>query len=189
MAVNSQKWFLPLLLVVFALLLVYFIVDYSSHLSEDVSCPGQGAGQGQGRLFSQTFTLLIIILLVIFLLIPIIYILLSRNVKNQLEKNLRLIAEIVNCDESKSKKKDDEASSKILFLKFLSYGENKVIKKLIENKGTVLQSELSRMETMGKVRTHRILIELKKKGIVTLEKYGKTNRVTLSDEAKQVLLK
>jgi len=45
------------------------------------------------------------------------------------------------------------------------------------------------METMGKVRTHRIITELKKKEIVTVEPYGKTNRITLTDGAKNVLLK
>ena len=42
---------------------------------------------------------------------------------------------------------------------------------------------------MGKVRTHRIITELKKKEIVTLEKYGKTNRINLTEDAKNVLLK
>ena len=45
------------------------------------------------------------------------------------------------------------------------------------------------MENMGKVRTHRVITDLKKKEIVTVEPYGKTNRITLTDDAKNVLLK
>jgi len=77
----------------------------------------------------------------------------------------------------------------MLLLKFLNYGEKQVVKKLIENNGTILQSEISRMPNMGKVRTHRIITELKKKEIITIEKYGRTNRITLTEEAKNVLLK
>jgi uncharacterized membrane protein len=45
------------------------------------------------------------------------------------------------------------------------------------------------MVGMGKVRTHRTITELKKKEIITVESHGKTNRITLTDDAKNVLLK
>ena len=191
----SKKWFIPLLLIIIVVLLSYFAIDLYNHSDEDTTCEtpgsGQGMGQGQGRSFSQTYLLLLVgsIIFILCVAIPLIYLLLSRNVKRQLEKNTNLITEIVNKNNTKPTQEGDTTSSKILFLKFLSYGENKVIKKLIENNGTILQSEISRMETMGKVRTHRIITELKKKEIVTVEPYGKTNRITLTDDAKNVLLK
>jgi len=189
----SKKWFIPLLLIIIVVLLSYFAIDLYNHSAEDNTCetPGSGQGMGQGRSISQTYLLLLVgsIIFILCVSIPLIYLLLSRNVKRQLEKNTNLITEIVNKNNTKPTQEGDTTSSKILFLKFLSYGENKVIKKLIENNGTILQSEISRMETMGKVRTHRIITELKKKEIVTVEPYGKTNRITLTDDAKNVLLK
>lgn len=192
MSLTSKKWLIPLLFIIIVVLLSYFAIDLYGHFIEDTTCtnPESGQGMGQGRLISQTYLLLLIgsILFILCVVIPLIYLLLSRNVKKQLEKNTILITEIVNKNNSKPIHEDSNTSSKILFLKFLSYAENKVIKKLIENNGTILQSEISRMETMGKVRTHRVITELKKKEIITIEPYGKTNRITLTDDAKNVLL-
>jgi hypothetical protein len=195
MSLTSKKWLIPLLLIIIVVLLSYFAIDLYGHFIEDTTCTnpesGQGTGQGQGRLISQTYLLLLVgsTLFILCVVIPLIYLLLSRNVKKQLERNTNLITEIVNKNNSKPTHEDNTTSSKILFLKFLSYAENKVIKKLIENNGTILQSEISRMETMGKVRTHRVITELKKKEVIIIEPYGKTNRITLTDDAKNVLLK
>jgi hypothetical protein len=61
------------------------------------------------------------------------------------------------------------------------------IEKIIENKGSVLQSEISRMEGMTKLKTHRAVKELERKGIVKLEQYGKTNRIILSEDVKDII--
>ena len=188
----SKKWFIPFLLIIIVVLLSYFAIDLYNHSTEDNTCktPGSGQGMGQGRSISQTYLFLLVgsIIFILCVAIPLSYFLLSRNVKRQIEKNTSLITEIVNKNNTKPKD-DDATSSKILFLKFLSFAENKVIKKLIENNGTIMQSEISRMDSMGKVRTHRVITELKKKEIVTVEPYGKTNRIILTDDAKNVLLK
>ena len=193
MNITSNKWFLPVLIVIILILSGYFIVDSYNHLMQENACeePGSGMGQGggQGKGLTQSYYLLIAFIIIICILTPVLYILISRNVKKQLKDNMNLITEIVDKNGNKPENKDSDKSSKILFLKFLNYGENQVIKKLIENNGTILQSEISRMSNMGKVRTHRIITELKKKEIVTLEKYGKTNRINLTEDAKNVLLK
>ena len=193
MKITSNKWFLPVLIVIILILLGYFIVDSYNHLMQETACeePGSGMGQGggQGKGLTQSYYLLISFIIIICILTPVLYILISRNVKKQLKDNMNLITEIVDKNGNKPENKDSDKSSKILFLKFLNYGENQVIKKLIENNGTILQSEISRMSNMGKVRTHRIITELKKKEIITLEKFGKTNRINLTEDAKNVLLK
>ena len=193
MSFISKKWYITILLVVILILVGYFIVDYYNHLTQNSTCEtpgnGMGSGGGQGKGLTQAYNLLIAFIIIICVLIPILYILMTRNVKKQLKDNMNLISEIVDKNGKETKPQNSDKSSKILFLKFLNYGENQVMKKLIENKGTILQSEISRMSNMGKVRTHRIITELKKKEIITLEKYGKTNRINLTEEAKNVLLK
>ena len=193
MKITSNKWFLPALIVIILILSGYFIIDSYNHLMKDNACdePGSGMGQGggQGKGLTQSYYLLIAFIIIICILAPVLFILISRNVNKQLKDNMNLITEIVDKNGNKPENKDSDKSSKILFLKFLNYGENQVIKKLIENNGTILQSEISRMSNMGKVRTHRIITELKKKEIITLEKYGKTNRINLTEDAKNVLLK
>ncbi|MBN1281199.1 MAG: hypothetical protein JXA00_06080 [Candidatus Thermoplasmatota archaeon] len=193
MQVTSKKWFIPLLITLVIILLGYVLVDSTYHLTNGGSCetPGHGNGQGQGRYLSQVSMVLIVIALVICALIPVLYIVLSRNMKKQIQENMKIITEIINKNnaEAGTTTAEKDTSSKLLLLKFLSYGENKVVKALIEHNGSVLQSEISRMPNMGKVRTHRITTELKKKEIITIEKYGKTNRITLTDDARHVLLK
>ena len=189
----SKKRFTIILIVFILILSGYFVVDYYNHFTKDNTCenPGNGSGScgGQGKGLTQSYYLLIAFIVIICVLIPVLYLLMTRNVKKQLEDKMNLITEIVDKNWKETKPQNSDKSPKILFLKFLNYGENQVIKKLIENNGTILQSEISRMSNMGKVRTHRIIIELKKKEIITLEKYGKTNRINLTEDAKNVLLK
>lgn len=193
MNILSNKWLLPLLIIVILILSGYFIVDYYNHLTQDAACDNQGNGMGpgggQGKGLSQVYNLLIVFIIIIIILIPILYFLITRNLQKQLKDNKKLISEITESNGKDTKSKTIDKSEKLLLLKFLNYGENQVIKKLIENNGTILQSEISRMSNMGKVKTHRIITELKKKEIITLEKYGKTNRINLTEDAKNVLLK
>ena len=189
----SKKWIIPTLIVIILILSGYFIIDTYNHLNQDTSCDtpgsGMGFGSGQGRGFTQSYYILFAVIAIICILIPILYVLISRNIKQQLEDKMRLISEIVDKNGKATNQNNSKKSTKSVFLKFLNYGENQVIKKLIENNGTVLQSEISRMPNMGKVRAHRIITELKKKEIINLEKYGKTNRIYLTDDVKNILLK
>ena len=103
---------------------------------------------------------------------------------------MKLISQIINIDNNNdpSETKNVENSYKTVLLKFLNYNENKVLKKLIEHNGNVLQSEISRLPNMGKVKAHRVLKDMEIKGIISIDKYGKTNRVTLSADVKKLFL-
>ncbi len=81
-----------------------------------------------------------------------------------------------------------KSSCRNVVLKFLSYNENKVLKKLLEHNGSVLQSEISRIPGMGKVKAHRVLRDMQMRGIISLEKYGKTNRVILNEDVREIFL-
>lgn len=193
MNITPRKWLLPILIIIILILSAYVIVDSYNLLTQDKTCinqaNGTGMGSGQGKALTQSYYLLITVVIIICLLIPIFYIVMTRNFKRHLEDKMKLITEIVDKNKKENKTQDVDKSSKTLILKFLDYGENQVIKKLIENNGTILQSEISRMPNIGKVRAHRIIVDLKKKEIITLENYGKTNRINLTEEAKNVLLK
>jgi uncharacterized membrane protein len=60
--------------------------------------------------------------------------------------------------------------------------EREIIKMIIQNKGEILQSKLSRL--LGKVKTFRVIENLVKRGIVTKEPYGKTNKIKLGEKFK-----
>ena len=65
-------------------------------------------------------------------------------------------------------------------IQFLNRDEKLVVQKLLENNGKVLQAEISRMEGLGKVRSHRVIQKLVDRGVIEVEKYGKTNTVKLT---------
>lgn len=62
--------------------------------------------------------------------------------------------------------------------------EREIIKKIIENKGKITQSKLS--SQFGKVKTFRVLEDLKKRGIIEKEPYGKTNVIHLNENLKKL---
>jgi uncharacterized membrane protein len=80
------------------------------------------------------------------------------------------------------KKKDNK-----VILKFLSANEKVVIEKLMENEGKVQQIELTRLPGLNKVKTHRLLNDMERKGIMKREKYGKLNLIVLDKSLHNTL--
>jgi len=72
-----------------------------------------------------------------------------------------------------------------LFLDMLEKDEKEFIQKIFENKGRIVQSKLS--SQFGKVKTFRIIENLKKRGIIEKEPYGKTNVIAFSEKFRDVL--
>jgi hypothetical protein len=74
-------------------------------------------------------------------------------------------------------------------LKLLSKEERKVVSKIVEEGGKALQSEISMLDGMGKVKSHRVIDRLVERGIIEKEQHGKTNLVKLNKELKETLVK
>lgn len=85
-----------------------------------------------------------------------VYYLLSPQIEKKKESKLELIKKLVA---------------------FLPLPEREIVEKIVENDGEILQSELSK--NFGKVKTFRILENLRSRGIIIKEPYGKTNKVKL----------
>ena len=191
MKMISKKWMYIFLII--AIILISLLVGFY-YFTNDTTCDvvsqGDVPGRGMGRSWAQNFILLTLLIIVIIVIVLFSYFLTSKKVDKQLGDNLELISQIVknSSDDNEPEAKETKNFCKTILLKFLNYNENKVMKKLIENNGTMLQSEISRMPGIGKVKAHRILNDMKIKGIISLEKYGKTNRITLSDDVKKLFL-
>ncbi len=67
-----------------------------------------------------------------------------------------------------------------LLLSLLPPGDRQVIAFLARGNGSGFQSEISRLEGMNRLRAHRILSDLKRRGLVHIEVVGKLNKVFLS---------
>jgi len=70
----------------------------------------------------------------------------------------------------------------------LDESEAKVLKKIINEKGRVLQAEISRLDGIGKVKAHRITERLEKRGIIGIEGAGKTNVLKLTEKYRKLFL-
>lgn len=68
---------------------------------------------------------------------------------------------------------------KKVLLSILSPSERKIISKIVDGDGKVLQSEISRVEGVGKVRAHRVIDRLMRRGVLEKEELGKTNVIRL----------
>jgi uncharacterized membrane protein len=80
-----------------------------------------------------------------------------------------------------------EKQIQIIFslVEMLNPEEKEVVKKLFENRGEILQSKLSK--SFGKVKTFRVLENLRKRGVIEKEPYGKTNLIKLSERFRGIL--
>jgi uncharacterized membrane protein len=65
--------------------------------------------------------------------------------------------------------------------RLLESDERQVFDELVKAGGSLLQKELSWETGFSRVKTHRILVRLIRRGVVTSEKYYNTNKITLAD--------
>lgn len=63
--------------------------------------------------------------------------------------------------------------------------ERKIIEKIVESNGEITQSKLSSF--FGKVKTFRVLEALRRRNVITKERYGKTNRIKLNKPFRDIL--
>jgi uncharacterized membrane protein len=135
-----------------------------------------------------SFLLWTSLILTVLVTVPASYYLLSRRLDEKLEKNMKVLLRLMDKGNSISKANPGGLGRNVI-LKFLNGNQKKVLEKLIEHNGVVLQSEISRMKGMTTLKTHRAIKDLEKKGIIKMESYGKTNRIILTEDVKDILLK
>lgn len=72
-------------------------------------------------------------------------------------------------------------------LLLLNPTERKIIKRIVDEGGTSFQSDISRIEGIGKVRAHRTIDKLVRRGVLEKEEKGKTNILKLKKEIMESL--
>ena len=70
-------------------------------------------------------------------------------------------------------------------LRLLEPDERRVVEALVAADGTKLQKDISHELGLSRVKTHRVLVRLIKRGVVTAEKEFNTNRIELADWIKE----
>ena len=99
----------------------------------------------------------------------------AKSVKESIEKDINVKSKAVE-----SKALITQEASIEIALRLLESDEKRVVKVLVEAGGSMLQKEISWKTGFSRVKTHRILVRLLRRGVVTSEKYYNTNKITLS---------
>lgn len=74
-----------------------------------------------------------------------------------------------------------------LLLRFLSEDERELVLHMAEKEGMTTQAEISKLPGMTRLKAHRIVERMEKKGLIFVEKYGKINMLRLANELKESL--
>jgi uncharacterized membrane protein len=80
------------------------------------------------------------------------------------------------------KKKAEVRWNANLLLKFLSEDERQAVSLILERKGAIYQAEVAALDGMGKVRAHRLIERLRRRGVVNVRKMGKINLIQMPSE-------
>jgi predicted transcriptional regulator len=126
--------------------------------------------------------------LIILLILPVLYIFFFKRIEQQMEENMYTISHLLTAQNNDSRNNKPTKLIRTIFYRFLDYDEKKIIEKLIEKNGVILQSELIRLTNMNKVKIHRTLQDMRQREIISIERYGKTNRIQLAEDVKRFFL-
>lgn len=110
---------------------------------------------GCPKMVSHNFVYIFVVLAVIFI-VPLIYYIFSLKIDTQqkiIKKNIDLV------------------------MSFLDSKEKKILNEIINSKGKILQSQLTKK--FGKLQTHRVIQKLKENKIIDVVDAGKTNEIAL----------
>lgn len=177
MNIKTKTFWLPISII--ALIGVVFIVWQSLFTGTPMN------GHGICPRMIPNYLLWLSMILMVIVIVPISYYFVSKKLEEKMEKNLNAITRLVDNRTQVDFAKKSNGNANILRL--LSPNEKNVIEAINKNKGNILQSEVSKMEGMTKLKTHRAVKELQNKGIIRLEHHGKTNRLILDNDIKEII--
>jgi uncharacterized membrane protein len=83
--------------------------------------------------------------------------------------------------------KSAAAGTAELLLSFISSDERETVLYLAQSSVPILQSQLATAKSYSAVRVHRIVGRLQQKQFITLERYGKTNKLVLAPQLRDAL--
>jgi uncharacterized membrane protein len=75
-----------------------------------------------------------------------------------------------------------------LLLRFLSDDERELVMHMADREGMTTQAEISKLPGMTRLKAHRLVEKMEKKGLIFVEKYGKVNMLRLASELRESLI-
>jgi hypothetical protein len=150
--------------------------------------PPDGAGPLRDSWIPLVIILPVMIIVVYRLLFPTIQnINMEKTIEKKGEEKENVTNDIIKDESTQeaiqpvSKTVTPEKSAKDIALQLVDADERRIIQALLEAQGTMLQKEISWETGFSRVKTHRVLARLIRRGVVIAEKYYNTNKITLAD--------
>ena len=122
-------------------------------------------------------TIILLILLIILLVIIIVYFVFFPK--------LERVSSSASIQSNVEEIREDENKSLDVALRLMQPDEKRVVETLVEAGGSMLQKDISYKLNISRVKTHRTLVKLINRGIVTAEKQYNTNNIILADWLKE----
>jgi uncharacterized membrane protein len=91
------------------------------------------------------------------------------------------IRPVIEREDSEVEEEDSGNKAVKVAMRLLEPDEKRVMEALVAAGGTMLQKDLSHELGFSRVKTHRVLVRLIRRGVVTAEKYYNTNRIEVAD--------
>ena len=90
----------------------------------------------------------------------------------------------IESEESTEEKGTAKSRPVDIAIRLLEPEERRVVEALINAGGTMLQKDISSELGFSRVKTHRLMVRLIRRGVVKAEKYYNTNKINLEDWLK-----
>jgi len=122
------------------------------------------------------------------LLIPLILLYSNMQLQKKLSASSELLVKLVDRSSVNKRRTVHEPSvGRELVARLIDPKEMAVIDRLIEKPKGIPQAEVVDMPGMTKLKAHRVVERLRQKGIVTVQKTGKTNLIKLDTRTRSLL--
>ncbi len=91
------------------------------------------------------------------------------------------IQPVIEREESKVEEEHRGTKAVEVAMRLLEPDEKRVMEAIVAAGGSMLQKDLSHELDFSRVKIHRVLVRLIRRGVVTAEKYYNTNRIEVAD--------
>lgn len=125
--------------------------------------------------------------ILVVLLIPLILLYSNMQVEKKLSASAELLAKLTSKIHGKGHAPKNHSVGRELVARLLEPKEMAIVERLIEQPKGMAQSDIVKMPGMTKLKAHRVVERLKQKGIITVQKDGKTNQIKLDSRTRSIL--
>ena len=147
-----------------------------------LSAVSQGGPMG-GHMNQPDYTLIIVATASIVIIAVSVILLLFPRLQGMASSDS--IRPVIEREEPRADENDSRGKAVDVAMRLLEPDEKRVMEAVVAAGGSMLQKEISHEIGFSRVKTHRVLVRLIRRGVVTAEKYYNTNRIEIAGWLKE----